>query len=375
MGGVGLSYANPLYLNNMNPALLPANSLSTFSVGLEGNYNRISDAANSTSNIGGGLNYIVLGLPIVPGKWTLSAGLMPYSQVNFNYSTTQEVPDTDVDVTYSYEGEGGISQASLSNGVRLTKNFSLGIKASYLFGSIINESSTQLNDSTVSGAYRPVLYERTSFSDFSFSGGLAYTARLKERTSLNIGITYELQTEVGAKNLSRLERRTFTGQPISSDTLIPNVSGFVILPARYGFGVSVVKTFNWTVGADFNYQAWSEFRNFNDNNGGLDDNYMVALGGEYTPDIASIDSYLKRITYRMGLNYEKTPFKVNNEQLSDFGINFGMSLPVSRLSSLDLAFKVGQRGSTDNGLIKEQYFRVFLGVTFNDRWFVRRQFD
>ncbi len=120
---------------------------------------------------------------------------------------------------------------------------------------------------------------------------------------------------------------------------------------------------------------WNNFRNFNGSNGDMVNSYRIGLGGEYTPEISSIDSYFKRITYRMGFNYENTPFQINDEQVRDFGINFGISLPVSRFSSLDMAFRLGQRGAISNDLIREDYFRVFLGVTFNDKWFQRRKFD
>ncbi len=375
MGGLGLSYGSPLYLNNINPALLAANSFSSFNVGLEGSFNKISNADNSTSNVGGGLNYAILGLPIMPGRWSLSAGLMPYSQVNYKYNTTGKINETNINVDFTYEGEGGISQAFIANGIRLNKNFSVGFRASYFFGSIIKESSTQISDTTVSGAYRPVFFERTSFSDFGISGGLSYIQKIKGKTYLNIGLTYDLETDVNTKNFSRFERRTFQGRSISSDTLLNNVRGSIILPARLGVGFSFVNSFKWLVGADLQYQTWSDYRDFNDDNGNLDDNYKITVGGEYTPDVASLNSYLKRVTYRVGLNYETTPFMVNNQQLNDFGINFGMSLPVSRYSSMDFAFKVGQRGTVDDNLTKEQYFRVFLGVTLNDRWFARRKLD
>jgi len=40
-----------------------------------------------------------------------------------------------------------------------------------------------------------------------------------------------------------------------------------------------------------------------------------------------------------------------------------------------MAFKIGQLGETNNGLIKETYFKVVLGATINDRWFIKRKYD
>ena len=88
-----------------------------------------------------------------------------------------------------------------------------------------------------------------------------------------------------------------------------------------------------------------------------------------------MNSYLKRMTYRLGFSHQKLPYEVNNEAINEFGINFGVSLPVRNYSSFDLAFELGQRGTSNQNLIKENYFQVFLGVTFNDKWFLRRKFD
>ena len=41
----------------------------------------------------------------------------------------------------------------------------------------------------------------------------------------------------------------------------------------------------------------------------------------------------------------------------------------------DLAFVLGQRGSKDNNLIKEEFIRVALSISYNGIWFVKRKYD
>ena len=78
----------------------------------------------------------------------------------------------------------------------------------------------------------------------------------------------------------------------------------------------------------------------------------------------------------LGFNYQKTPYLVNQQEIDDFGINFGVTFPLRNISRLSLAFKVGERGTTDNDLIQERYYRAYLGITVNDnKWFIRRKFD
>jgi hypothetical protein len=45
-------------------------------------------------------------------------------------------------------------------------------------------------------------------------------------------------------------------------------------------------------------------------------------------------------------------------------------LPVSgTFSSMNLGIEYGSRGTTSNGLIKEDYFSINIGLLFNDKWF------
>ena len=126
------------------------------------------------------------------------------------------------------------------------------------------------------------------------------------------------------------------------------------------------------VGVDMESQMWEQssgpqgtFGNFS----------KVVIGGYWIPDYDNVNSYLKRATYRFGFNYSQIPYIVNGQTINDFGINFGASLPVSGFSSIDLALKLGQLGTSSNGLIKESYYKVVIGATINDRWFIKRRYD
>ncbi|MGX7835943.1 hypothetical protein ACWKSR_12405, partial [Campylobacter fetus subsp. venerealis] len=81
------------------------------------------------------------------------------------------------------------------------------------------------------------------------------------------------------------------------------------------------------------------------------------------PDYLDVGSPLKRGTYRLGLEYQQTPYYLNATNINDLGINFGASLPVNQLSLVNFAVKVGQRGTTDNGLIRENYVNFTLGLS------------
>jgi hypothetical protein len=100
------------------------------------------------------------------------------------------------------------------------------------------------------------------------------------------------------------------------------------------------------------------------------------LGGYYIPNYNSFGNYFKRVVYRAGARFEQTGLNVNGQDINEFGISFGLGLPVGRLfSNANLGFEIGRRGTTDFGLIQENFFNTFISFSLNDRWFEKRLYD
>ncbi len=100
------------------------------------------------------------------------------------------------------------------------------------------------------------------------------------------------------------------------------------------------------------------------------------IGGFYIPNYNGYGSYWKRVVYRAGFRMEETGITVNGQDINEFGISFGVGLPVGRLfSNVNLGFEVGSRGTKDAGLIQENFFNAFLSLSLNDKWFQKRYID
>ena len=78
-----------------------------------------------------------------------------------------------------------------------------------------------------------------------------------------------------------------------------------------------------------------------------------------------------------GIRTKKTGLKINGESINEFGISFGVGLPVGNnfLSNANLGFEFGNRGTTNKNLIKENFINFQLSLSLNDRWFQKRKFD
>jgi hypothetical protein len=105
--------------------------------------------------------------------------------------------------------------------------------------------------------------------------------------------------------------------------------------------------------------------------------HKVSVGGEYTPDVESVSSYIKRTTYRLGASYEKTPYDFlgNGNYAVDKNLSLGIAFPLRNLSFLNIAYQVGRRGLVSENGMEEQYHRLTLGLTFSDLWFQKQKIN
>jgi len=369
-GTFGVSYANPLFVNIGNPALLPNYKLTGFDAALYADYKTLDKQNTRQRNQGGNLAYAALVFPIHK-KASMSLSFQPYSTVNYQDNVEEKLPNSPNFVQYIYRGVGGISQASLGFGIEVYKNLSVGIQSSINFGSIRNESKSLIDDPTQ--LYLIELLNRTNFLDFSHRLGIAYKIDLGEKDKLNIGIQQDLSTNWSLSSYKAVQRKTITDVTIRADTLRYDESFSMQLPAASSFGISLSRDFSYAVMLEYQMQNWQNFKSINPNDI-FANSFKVGFGGEWTPNFNSINNYLARINYRLGVSYQKTPYVVKGTQLEDYRIHAGLSLPMNRsLSSLNLGFQAGRRGVMDNGLIRETYYKVFLGLTINDRWFQKRK--
>lgn len=376
VGGMGVSQPQVWYLNNQNPALLVWNTMTVFQVGILGERRTIKGDTTNERSTGGNLNYLVMAFPVKLNKWTTSAGLMPYTNVNYGLKYSKAIPDqtgAPVDTTTVIEtGTGGLTQVYWSNGVRLTKEISVGLKASYLFGPVSNVQSSQ----QAGLPYIGNVEQKMNVNGFNFGLGFSYSKDSlgrKHDRRFSAGSTYTFPADLKAKNKEQVYLTTLANDTILRSKVAES-TGHVHLPSTLTVGFSYGRDLHWYVGTEFSYQNWSNYSSLIQDNTTLSQAWRASLGGEVTPDPSALESYLKRITYRMGLSYERYPFQANNKEVKDIGINFGFSLPAGR-SSLDFGGKIGQRGNKADNILEETYFKIYFGITFNDQWFIKRKFD
>ncbi len=71
----------------------------------------------------------------------------------------------------------------------------------------------------------------------------------------------------------------------------------------------------------------------------------------------------------------KSYLELKEHRINEFGLTFGAGFPLKgQQSMINLGVEIGQRGTINYGLIKENYIRISLGFSFYERWFLRSKF-
>jgi len=376
MGGIGVSNSNGIYTNVVNPALLARNRWTNLEVGINTEYKTLQDFRQRQKVFGGNYQSFNLTLPITD-RWTASIGIRPHSAVEYETRSYRRLNLLGVDsLIYSYKGSGGVSKVSISNGVRVFKEFYVGLQMDYLFGQVNRNVATQnMSDGQY---YKVQLEDLTSYSDFQFKAGFAYRAKLKPDLFLNVGATLDLNSTLKSDQIKRFTTMDLSGLSVINADTLENLRKFVQqIPVGKRFGLSVEKAGKWMVGVDYTHTDWTKVTNNLGRSASLPASHKVSVGGEFIPDIESVSNYFKRTTYRMGASYEKTPYDFlgNGNYAVDRHVSFGVAFPLRNLSFFNVAYQLGRRGLiTENGL-EEQYHRITIGLTFSDLWFQKQKIN
>jgi len=377
MGETGVnSYSgNQLFLSN--PASLAMLNLTTYDLGVTNRTIKVNDGVNSEKSSATALSYIILGIPL-GDKAGFAFGLQP--NTNIGYSLLQEIRDQSNTLTETnlFFGEGGTNRLFFGYGKKLYKFASVGVEGSFVFGNIGNKILNRRNDVQFATQHET----NSNVSGFSLKIGFQYHKPInsKKNVTLQLGATARLSSDFknrGDELLFSLINNP-TGNIISRDT-VSNISfnGHIKNPFKSTFGVGIGKEYNWNLSFEYAYQGAFNFEGGvlgNNNNVGYKSANRFSFGGFYLPNINSITNYWDRVTYRAGIKYKQSGLIVNNYNINEFGISFGVGMPMGKeLSNFNLGFELGKRGTITNGLVKENYFNFRVGLTLNDKWFRKRK--
>ncbi len=386
MGGLYNGIQNdstaPYYINASNPASHASIRLTVFDVGYKSNTTQLLANDKKYLSTQSTLSNLSLAFP-VSKWWGASLGLIPYSSIGYRIYDTTHV-DSIGKINFSYEGEGGINQVYFGNGFRY-KKFYAGINISYLFGNLIFHS----RDSFPAAAnfFNTKRSQTSHVSDFHYTFGLQYNQTVMKNWQLIVGATGGMQTNISVKKtlLATTYKNVFGVEDVK-DTIIyqDGIKDTVIMPMTIGGGIVLKKTDRWMFGFDYSMQNWSAFKSFGQT-GALKNSQRVAVGVQFIPNKSAglKDPYYKKVFYRVGFRYIDSYLELKDTPIKDYALSFGAGFPLRKYkvgeiysqSIVNIGFELGTRGTTKNNLIQEKYINAVIGITLNDRWFIKRKYD
>lgn len=376
MGGVGVAMKEYYRLNFSNPAAYSSLNLTTYTLALENKNMVVKDGTNSEPAAATSLSYFALGIPIGP-RGGFAFGLLPNTTVGYSLRSDVFDDEGSLQEITLYNGKGGVNNLFFGAGYEVFKGFSIGLQGNYFFGEIENSILNQVDQVSLATKYETFV----DIEGFSGNAGFQYETPISEKLYLSLGGNFELENTTSTKETEYLYSVSLGNFDIPKDTILNESSrGKVLAPLKSSVGVGVGEKEKWFATAEyvfqepFDYQGSVYGKNPDVKYG---DYSKFALGAYYTPKANSITSYWDRITYRFGIKKENTGLLLdisgnqsNYTEIEDFGISFGVGLPVSdQFSSFNVGFEIGKRGEDTNGLVQENYFNLRLSLSLTDKWF------
>lgn len=398
MGGVSAGYADVLSINFNNPASYssfksyleekskkPVSGRALLDVGINISSRTLRNPNQTESFTSSNLifNYIQLGVPL-RNNWGLSFGLRPLTRIGYKVDRREQLLDPNdghlIDSALTrFTGSGGAFLPTIGTGFAIG-NLSLGANMGYLFGKkeyITNR--TFLNDTVLYHSAADSV--RTSFGDLFFMAGVQYKINFNKHTLLRLGVSGNIKQTINATQDESVYISSPNG-PSDSVYSQQNIKGEIIYPTSYTAGFMLEhmndNLSGWSFGADYVQNKWSEYRFFGHTDS-VQDNWELRVGGQIRPKPGT--NYFSNVAYRAGFYLGPDYIKIG-QKLPQFGITFGMALPIASYSQLsrgqytllNVGLEYGKRGNNDN-ILKENLFRLSLGFNFSDIWFSKRKYD
>jgi len=357
MGGAGMALRGGRVLNTTNPAAISALDSTTFlfDASASGKGSTFRSGGITQSNFNANFTKLAMGWRLTP-KWVIGAFVQPYSTVSYKIKDS-ELLGSGAAVNTTYIGKGGINRFSITNSFNITKTLSAGFNSTFFFGG---------TEKTTTQTY--TIKENSRTSRISFDFGLQYHKPVGAY-ELGFALTGSYRNVLTFNNSRQIYDDNYN--------LVREDSKYttqIILPESYGGGISFSKGSRLMLDLDYKFQRWSlaedpifrmKFK----------DTHRVMGGAAFIPNEQHATSYFGIIQYQAGFSVGNSYLNLNNHNAMEYEFFLGGAFPLRGGSLLNASISYGKRGTTDYGLIREDYIRATFTFSILERWFLKRLYD
>ena len=380
MNGVGYGLRQGNNVNTLNPASYSGvDSLTMlFDMGVSGQFTHYEEGKLRRNASLASFEYVVGSFR----AWKnvgVSFGLLPYSSVGYEYATSSRDQNLG-QLTESFTGSGGLHEVFLGFGWRLLKPLSIGVNAGYLWGSI-DRSVLPDADATANSLRKNY---STSVSNYKLDIGAQWVQPIGRFDRLTLGAVVGLGHNL--KNDAEMTIVSTNQLSNSSDTTALKLTDAFELPMSFGVGAAYQHAGKLTLAADFTLDKWGDvkFPTFTGNeyrlqSGLLKDRMKISVGLDWLPNPSQMGGrFLEHVHYRLGAGYATPYYYINGKEgPKELSVSAGFGIPIVNMhnnrSVLNISGQWVRSSATD--FLTENYFRINIGVTFNERWFMKWKVD
>lgn len=398
MGGVAQGLRNGSRVNMQNPASYSAMDSLTFifDVGMSLQRTRFAQNGGHTAANNTSFDHVNASFRLARNLG-MSVGFQPFTKIGYNFSMTQDVtidPYTGQDITngFVFNGSGGVRHAYIGAGWQPFKGFSFGANIGFLWGDINNQiTQTFAENGTANNTGFSSLRTTYTSNIKSWKGDAAvqFVVPFKNEDRLTIGATVGIGHPIGGET-------SIIRTALSGDTIKASTDKAFSLPMSYSAGAAWEHKDKLTLAADFTLEQWSKCntpqfdattQTYYAATGAYTDRWRINAGAEYVP--SRFDHQLaQRINYRVGAYYSSPYINIPKGGATlngpcEFGITAGVGIPITNgwvnktyqniysPSYVNIGIEWAQRAPGSSALIRENIMLVNIGLTFNERWFMK----
>ncbi len=353
-GGTSIGSVDPYQMSVNNPAAIGWVIRPQVQAGLvtENNWITTRDSDGSTRVGGTRLPGIRLAIPW-PGSLRWGAGFRDLTDGRYTIESVFN-EGADDEFTRTIHGAGSIGQLYAEFAVPIADVVSVGARFGWVGGTLREQSEDDFFDGDVTDT-ETVLRTRVENAK---SAAFGIQARPVERVS--VGAYFGQVSNARLKSLLENDSGVTSEQRRKYD-----------YPSTWGIGGAFRMTKRWEVLADYSTTMWSDAEVLDDNTSTFNDfqdGVHIGIGVRRLSDpAATIRSRLSRRTvWRLGYRYDELGLpSPTGDPIKEWALTGGVGIPVQfDRGFVDGLVEFGRRGDKDEVGLRETFFRMGVGVTF-----------
>lgn len=288
--------------------------------------------------------------------WASSLGFMPLSYTGYRYTATKSIEGSDDTYNGDYEGDGGLYNVYWNNAFSIGKHFSVGVRSSFIFGSL-NHTETLTGDVLSSSI---VTRTRDYYNNFRFEFGSIYSANLNKNWKFALGGKLTTKTKLNSERTVSITE----GTTVIKDDEYVKSSAFY-LPVAYDAGISFTHKNRLTMAVDYNYQSWTDLKQKGQGYS-LIDSRRLSAGVQFSNQVERWGRRYEKNYVQAGFFTTNSYLRIRNTPVNEIGGSIGYGGYLSGSLFYGLSVEAGRRGTITNGLIKENYVQATLTLSLRE---------